>query len=67
MSAATTRDWLGDLRTAVEVSHKALGQIGEGDWTPQDSAHLHLLTMVEKFLADGPGLRTGRIIHGDAE
>ena len=39
-----------DLRTAVYVSRRSLDKIGEGDWTPQDSAHLHLVLVVEKYL-----------------
>lgn len=62
-----SRTLFDDLATAVRLSRKSLDKIGEGDWTPQDSAHLHLVSMVEKFLADPPVLRTGRIIHGDAE
>jgi hypothetical protein len=55
-----------DLYRAIEDSHKNLGKIGDGDWTPQDSVHMQLLTTIEKLLASG-GLRTGRIIHGYAE
>lgn len=58
---------LDDLRTSVTISRRSLDKIGEGDWTPQDSAHLHLVQMVEKFLAADPKLRSGRIVHGDAD
>ena len=64
MTAATT---LGDLATAAALSRRSLDKIGEGDWTPQDSAHLHIVMTVEKFLAFDPQLRTGRIVHGDAD
>lgn len=63
-SAATTLD---DLATAATLSRRSLDKIGEGDWTPQDSAHLHIVMTVEKFLAGDPQLRTGRIVHGDAD
>ena len=55
------------LKTAVQRSRRSLGKIGEGDWTSQDLAHLALVEDVEKFLATDPQLRSGRIIHGDAE
>jgi len=46
-----------DLRTALAVSHRSLDKIGEGDWTPQDSAHEHLVRTVEKYLV---GIETVR-------
>ena len=57
-SAAT----VDDLRTALAVSHRSLDKIGEGDWTPQDSAHEHLVRTVEKYLV---GKETVR--YDDAE
>lgn len=59
--------WQLRLRTSVARSRKSLDKIGEGDWTPQDTAHAQLLKAVEQFLATDPQLRTGRIVHGDAE
>lgn len=58
---------MDDLWTATERSRGSLAKIGEGDWTPQDLAHLALVRAVEAFLTSGVKLRTGRIIHGDAE
>jgi hypothetical protein len=52
---------------AQERSVKSLDKLGEGDWTPQDEAHLNLVNALTRFLASDPKLRTGRIIHGDAE
>ena len=66
-SAASTHPyWQLPLRTALKHSVKSLDKIGEGDWTPQDEAHLNLVNVLTRFLASGPQLRTGRIIHGDA-
>ena len=59
MTAATT---LADLRTAATLSRRSLDKIGEGDWTPQDSAHEHLVRTVEKYLV---GKETVR--YDDAE
>ena len=54
------------LHQAIEDSHKSLNKIGEGDWTPQDTAHSVLLARIEVVLANVP-FRTGRIVHGDAD
>ena len=62
-----SRTIFDELREAADASARALNKIGEGDWTPQDQAHAQLLAKVDKLLADPPPLRTGHIIHGDAE
>jgi hypothetical protein len=45
-----------DLRASVALSRRSLAKVGDSDWTPQDSVHLHLVQMVEKFLAASNGL-----------
>lgn len=40
----------GELLLAVARSKDSLGLIGEGDWTPQDTLHAHLIEVVEAFL-----------------
>ena len=57
--------WL--IAECLHKSRKSLDRIGEGDWTPQDAAHLALVQAVEAFFASEPHYRTGQIIHGDAE
>lgn len=55
------------LHQAIEDSRKSLNKIGEGDWTPQDTAHSVLLARIEEVVLANVPFRTGRIIHGDAE
>ena len=62
-----SRTIFDELREAADDSARSLNKIGEGDWTPQDQAHARLLATVDKLLADPHPLRTGRIIHGDAD
>ena len=67
LTVSTHPYWQLPLRTALARSVKSLDKIGEGDWTPQDETHLNLVNVLTRFLASDPQLRTGRIIHGDAE
>ena len=67
LTVSTHPYWQLPLRTALHRSVKSLDKIGEGDWTPQDEAHLNLVNVLTRFLASDPQLRTGRIVHGDAE
>lgn len=39
-----------EVRSALKVSSRLLDLIGDGDWTPQDSAHAHLAGEVANLL-----------------
>jgi hypothetical protein len=41
-----------EINEALALSRRALSAIGEGDWTPQDSAHARLQNAAEELLAE---------------
>ena len=60
------RTWREALDATARLSRLSLDKIGEGDWTPQDSAHWRLVRTVEELLDDPLALLETRVYHGDA-